>query len=292
MTRTGLSPRLGQHITEPFVLIHPSDASRFGLTHSGLARISNHHGAATFRVTVTPNQERGNIFVPIHWSDETASDARTAALVHAIVDPISGQPDSKATPVTIAPVVMQSAGFVLSRRRVFLPRSTFWAWTAIEDGYAARIDTNSDGADLLAALQTATGSGVDVLRYLDAQRGISRVALIAKDQLVGALFLGPVDTAAKWSVLSEAWKSPTIDKALRRVILSGKRLDGVADEGPNVCACFGVPHDRIVKAINAGADTPAAIGQKLKAGTNCGSCIPELKRILIEVNESAKVLAH
>ena len=292
MTRTGLSPRLGQHITEPFVLVHPSDASRFGLADGGLAGISNHHGSATYRVTVTSNQERGNIFVPIHWTDETASNARTAALVHAIVDPISGQPDSKATPVTIAPVAMQSAGFILSRRRVFLPRSSFWAWTAIEDGYAARIDTNGDGSDLLAALQSAVGPGADTLRYLDARRGVTRTALIAEDRLVGALFLGPVETAQKWSILSEAWKAPKIDKALRRVILSGKRLDGAADEGPNVCACFGVPHGRIVAAIHAGAESATAIGQKLKAGTNCGSCIPELKRILIEVSESEKVPAQ
>ncbi len=288
MTRTGLSPRLGSHITEPFVSVHPADAARFGLSDGGLARLSNHHGSGTYRVAVTTNQERGNVFAPIHWTDETASDARTGSLVHAIVDPYSGQPDSKATPVAVARVAMRSAGFMLARRRLPLPRTSFWAWSAIPGGFAARVDTDGDGADLLDALARAAGHDVDTLRYVDARRGMSRTAMIADGRLVGVLFLAPVEAAPKWSVLAEAWAAPAIDKAVRRVVLSGKRLNGAADEGPNVCACFGVPHGRIAAAIAEGANTTASIGQKLKAGTNCGSCLPEIKRIIAEVSASAK----
>ena len=254
MTRTGLSPRLGSHIPEPFVSIHPSDAARFGLDDGGLARLTNHHGAGTYRVSVTSAQERGAVFVPMHWNDETASDARTGSLVHAIVDPLSGQPDSKATPVAIAPLAVASAGFMLSRRRVRLPRDSVWSWSAVAGGYAARIDTNGEGADLLAALAAdcdarAEVGKVEVLRYQDAARGLSRVALIERGQLVGALFLAPVAAAPKWSILADAWAADAIDASARRLILSGKRLDGAADEGPNVCACFGVPQGRIVAAI-------------------------------------------
>ena len=162
MTRTGLSPRLGSHITEPFVSVHPSDATRFSLIDGGLARLTNHHGKATLRVVVTTNQERGSVFVPMHWNDETASAARIGSLVHAIVDPISGQPDSKATPVAVAPVAMTTAGFLLSRRRLSLPRDSYWAWSAIKDGYAARIDTSGDGSDMLAALTSFDDGPVDM----------------------------------------------------------------------------------------------------------------------------------
>ncbi len=266
--------------------MHPSDATRFGLVDGGLARLSNHHGAGTYRVVVTSTQERGAVFVPMHWNDETASDARTGSLVHAIVDPLSGQPDSKATPVAIAPIAIKSAGFMLSRQRLALPRDSTWAWGAITGGYATRVDTNGDGSALLAALTDASGDGADILRYDDGGRGLSRVALIAEDRLVGALFLAPVAAAPKWSVLSEAWTADAIDKSMRRVILSGKRLDGAADEGPNVCACFGVPRGRIEAAIAAGATSAGTIGAKLKAGTNCGSCIPELKRLVAEAAAS------
>ena len=54
----------------------------------------------------------------------------------------------------------------------------------------------------------------------------------------------------------------------------------MANTGPTVCACFGVGRNTICDAISQGARTAAEIGGKLKAGTNCGSCIPELKRLI------------
>jgi assimilatory nitrate reductase catalytic subunit len=66
------------------------------------------------------------------------------------------------------------------------------------------------------------------------------------------------------------------------MLLSGKSIDGLASAGPIVCACFGVGRTTICDAIGAGARTSAEIGLKLKAGTNCGSCIPELKRLIVQ----------
>jgi assimilatory nitrate reductase catalytic subunit len=31
------------------------------------------------------------------------------------------------------------------------------------------------------------------------------------------------------------------------------------------------------------AATPAAIGKRLKCGTNCGSCVPEIQRVIADV---------
>ena len=64
------------------------------------------------------------------------------------------------------------------------------------------------------------------------------------------------------------------------MLLSGRSTDGLASAGPIVCACFGVGRATICDAIAAGANTAAEIGAQLKAGTNCGSCIPELKRLI------------
>ncbi|HYM18345.1 MAG TPA: (2Fe-2S)-binding protein [Micropepsaceae bacterium] len=64
---------------------------------------------------------------------------------------------------------------------------------------------------------------------------------------------------------------------------SAPRIRGVAHDdgdGPVICACFGVGLDTIRAAVVAGAASPAAISAALRAGTNCGSCLPELKRIL------------
>jgi assimilatory nitrate reductase catalytic subunit len=49
-----------------------------------------------------------------------------------------------------------------------------------------------------------------------------------------------------------------------------------------VCACFQVGLEAVRKAVSAGATSVADIGQALRAGTNCGSCLPELKRIIVD----------
>ena len=54
-----------------------------------------------------------------------------------------------------------------------------------------------------------------------------------------------------------------------------------ADSGPIICACFAVGLETLRRAIvERELDSVAAIGEALRAGTNCGSCRPELRAIL------------
>jgi assimilatory nitrate reductase catalytic subunit len=78
----------------------------------------------------------------------------------------------------------------------------------------------------------------------------------------------------------------TLGTDQRRMLLSGKSMDGLANTGPIVCACFGVGRNTICDTIAGGARSAADIGTKLKAGTNCGSCIPELKRLIAQTAAS------
>jgi assimilatory nitrate reductase catalytic subunit len=81
-----------------------------------------------------------------------------------------------------------------------------------------------------------------------------------------------------------------IDKKSRSLLLSGSNPAGVADSGPLVCACFGVGMHAIRDAIESGATVSLEdIGVQLRAGTNCGSCKPELKRMLHHVRASQTV---
>ena len=73
MTRTGMSPRLGQHLPEPFVEVHPDDAIKYGLADGGFARVTTDYGQCTLRVAVNERQQRGMLFAPIHWSEANAS---------------------------------------------------------------------------------------------------------------------------------------------------------------------------------------------------------------------------
>ena len=130
MTRTGLSPRLGQHLPEPFVEIHPDDAGKFGVSDGGFARVTTDYGQCVLKAVVSPRQQRGMLFAPIHWSRENASAARVGALSAPFTDPFSGQPETKATPASIAPYEYVFRGFALARRQLELPEHAWWARVA------------------------------------------------------------------------------------------------------------------------------------------------------------------
>jgi NAD(P)H-nitrite reductase large subunit len=68
----------------------------------------------------------------------------------------------------------------------------------------------------------------------------------------------------------------------RRVLLSGQAAGEQAGEGALICSCFQVSEMRIRAAIAAGCRDSAALGAQLRCGTNCGSCVPELNRLISE----------
>jgi assimilatory nitrate reductase catalytic subunit len=278
MTRTGLSPRLGQHLPEPFVEIHPDDAAQAGVTDGGHAVLSSDYGHCILKVAISERQRRGMLFAPIHWNDETASDARVGALVAPFVDPFSGQPENKATPVSILPHAFAQRGFVLSRAPLALPQTALWTRVAVSGGVGYLLADNADPATWQTWLRPLLGE--DVAEFEDAGRGVYRAASFAGDRIETCLFIGPVQDGLDWDAVKALFAAGALDDEQRRMLLSGRSADGHASAGPIVCACFGVGRNTICDAIAAGAGSAAEIGAKLKAGTNCGSCIPELKRLI------------
>src|SRR6202161_3794659 len=127
MTRSGASPRLGQHLPEPYVEVHPDDALRFGLFDGGFARVTTDYGQCTLKVVVSPRQQRGMLFAPIHWSEATASSARVGALAAPFTAPFSGQSERQASPASIMPYEYVFRGFALSRVKLELPGHAWWA---------------------------------------------------------------------------------------------------------------------------------------------------------------------
>ena len=102
--------------------------------------------------------------------------------------------------------------------------------------------------------------------------------------------------ASRPELPSIAWLKTRFDLAViprneRRALIAGRPV-GIADEGSVVCACFQVGQARILTAIAGGAGAPAEIGIATRAGTNCGSCLPELKRLLASVRAPARQAAE
>ena len=279
MARTGLSPRLGRHSPEPFVEIHPADARFFGV--ADFARVATQHGEGVFRVMLNEGQQRGSLFAPIHWSAETSSSARVGELVAPCTDPFSGQPEAKGTPARLEPVAFAYRGFTLTRTPIALPKGTWWARVALAGGTGTLIASNEpprtwrDRVDALI--------GTEISEYFDDKRDIYRAMAFREGRVEAALFLGPAASAATWDAPQALFAAAQITDLERRMALSGRATDGLAEAGPMVCACFGVGLNAIRDAVESKrAESVEAVGTALRAGTNCGSCLPELRRIVRE----------
>lgn len=278
MTRTGLSPRLGQHKPEPFVEVHPDDAATLELTDFACVRTA--HGEGIFKVSLSEGQQRGSVFVPIHWNGETASFARVCELVAPHIDPYSGQPEAKATPAAIAPVEFAYCGFAITRVPFTPPQGTWWARVALNGGIGTLL-ASQEGPKLWREQSHDLMNSEELAEFIDLARGSYRAAAFREGKLESCLFIGPAAATPQWDAVKGLFEAGAPGETQRRMLLSGRAADGLADVGPVICACFGIGLVAIREAIESKAATNVeAIGKALRAGTNCGSCLPELKRIV------------
>jgi assimilatory nitrate reductase catalytic subunit len=286
MTRTGNSPRLATHSPEPFVEIHPADAKAAKLIDGGFAKVSTQHGHAILKVRLADGPMRGSIFAPIHWSDATAAQARIGEMVAPATDPLSGQPELKATPARVEPVEFAYRGFALTRQPIALPADTWFARIAVAGGAGILFATN-EPPDVWQALATRLmPRDTELAEYADPPRGLVRVAAFRSGRLESCIFVGPAQAPPQWDAIRSLFEAEAVDARDRRVLLSGRRGDGMAETGPVICACFGVGLAEIRNAVAKGdAVTVADIGRLLRAGTNCGSCVPELRAIIARTPE-------
>jgi assimilatory nitrate reductase catalytic subunit len=296
MTRTGKSPRLGAHLPEPFVEVHPADAQTFGLADNEFAEVTTRHARCVFRVHVSNGQREGSLFAPIHWSGENSSLGRTGDLVAPFNDPFSGQPEAKATPAAIAPVTFALRGFVLTRRQLQLPEGSWWTRIAVRGGFGYVFAANGDTSDWQDMIRSAAGAGAVWIEYADATNDVYRACTLHNGRLDLCLFAGPAASMPDWDHLKALFAAPSVGDIDRRHLLSGEAADAAANTGPLVCACFGVGVNTIREAIASRAATSVEqIGKALRAGTNCGSCIPEMKKLLAQAKPDEKShdrLAH
>ena len=79
------------------------------------------------------------------------------------------------------------------------------------------------------------------------------------------------------AVIEAAFQSPPVLLAERHALLNGQSVGKAADPGRIICSCFSVGENAIREAIVGGCDSVTALGATLRCGTNCGSCVPELK---------------
>ena len=284
MTRTARSAKLNGHVPEPIVEVHPMDAAKWKLEAGSLAQIESLWGKALARVQLSEGQRIGSIFIPMHWNQQYASLSCVDALVNPVVDPISGQPESKHTPVMLKPYQAIWHGFMLSRTAIDLAYSQSAYWVKIKGEQFWRYELAGETLieNPVAWAKELVGNEGEWLEFSDSGTQRFRAGKISENKLDTVVFFAPNHDLPARSWLSQLFMEEILSDEARMSLLAGKPGAGQPDVGPLVCACFGIGENTIKETIACGkAKSIDDIGKQLKAGTNCGSCIPELKKLLL-----------
>ncbi len=277
MTRSGLSPRLSAHLAEPYLEMNLKDVDQLGLGPADLVEVSSSVGSGIFRLRITESIARGNVFAPIHWTGETAPSARVNEIIPSVTDPISGQPESKSTAVSVRRMRAAWYGFAVSADAAF-PEAEYSATARTTNGYRMELAGNQiiedwkKTARVWFSLPDATATSVE-----DPKRGSYRIALSDGQRILAVLFVSRRPITLMRDYLA------TLPEVTPQQILSGHSSVDSEDCGPIVCSCFEVGLKTLIRAIHdkrlINVDD---IGDALSAGTNCGSCRPELADLIAE----------
>ncbi|MDP2056553.1 MAG: molybdopterin-dependent oxidoreductase [Thiobacillus sp.] len=293
MSRTGLVARLFAHVEEPLLSMNGKDMERRQLHDGDLVRVKSRRGSLVIKVQASEEMRGGQGFIPMHWGGRFMTGMGVNTLTLDTFDPVSRQPELKHAAVQVEKAI-------LPYRRAIMRRGDGAALLRLAQSFLGRFDyatavlTGRDNTvlvfqaasvgplpeSLVQEMDAAFGLDDPLLTmsYQDARRGIWKKVRVEGGVIAGARLSG--ETAARdWlkNLIAEGASAVEVRSWLLAPVEQPPA--GKAGRGHIVCNCLNVAEPDIVAAIAAGADL-AALQTTLKCGTECGSCVPELKRLI------------
>jgi len=295
MSRTGKVGRLFSHVEEPILSMNAADMARRSLSDGDLVRVLSRRGKLSLRVAASAEMRAGQAFIPMHWGRQFMSGLGVNALTSHAFDAISKQPELKHAAVQVEKLalpwqmVAMRKGDAVQRMARLQPLLQHFDYAALglfgrdEELVVLRAAHSEPvSSELLAQIDLILGldDEAEVMNYRDAKRGISKRALMQDNKLLGVRLTGET-MARDW--LKEAIAQGADAQALRPWLFAplGAPPAGQAQRGRIVCSCLDVSELEIMSEFKNGLDL-SAIQAKLKCGTQCGSCLPELKRLVAQ----------
>ena len=305
MSRTGNVARLFGHVPEPRLSINANDLTRRGLKDGELVKIQSRRGALFVQVQADDAVRSGQVYLPMHWGKRFLGGENSAGvntLTVSAFDPISFQPELKhaAVKITAADLAWHMTAFVsragneielFDRLSALQSEVSFFSGVLIgrdKPGVLVRAAQHgAPSAEWLTALDELLGLNSDItLRYDDQRRGSSRRMLIIDDRLAAVRLSGNASAVTSGEWLREWLLADKPVAEIRRLLLSPatNAPSGFVLAGRVICQCFNVTEDTITASLGEIAGEPdaryQALQRQLKCGTNCGSCVPELRQLV------------
>ena len=227
---------------------------------------------------MTKDQLPGQLFIPMHWNDYWASSAKVNRLIHATTDPISCQPALKSGTVQITKSTLNFFGFVVCRNKPNTDRLDYWAIAKARKGWRMEFALKNCPTDVTTWLNRFNQSD-NALTANDTKQNSWRIAAFQELKLesFASLSDGPVPVSRSWAtgLLGKSFENTQN----RYRVLAGFPTDGTDDKGAIVCVCENVGLEQIRQCLNKNGKTVSDVGAETGAGTGCGSCRIEIKKI-------------
>lgn len=123
----------------------------------------------------------------------------------------------------------------------------------------------------------------EVVSYTEASRGIYGKLIVRDERVLGAILIGAA--AAVPSVVQRYLDRAAVPAERWELLFpaSGDASTRSVEQIPEtarICDCNAVAKGHIVEAVLSGARSLRAVCERTRAGTGCGSCRPEVQRIV------------
>jgi len=312
MSRTGTLGRLFGHVAEPALQMNAQDMAHRGLTEGDLVHVTSKRGSIVVPLQASAEVAAGQAFIAMHWGPEYLSGLSSTGLPLAGVNALTTSafcPDSKQPELKHAAVKILKAELpwtllamawlpadgalrtreALHRLMLRFPFASCVPFGRERSGVLLRAAAHeAPPPDLLAEVEALLDlHDASVLHYADPKRGQRRAVRVNRthEQATVEGFLLAGDTRA------EAWLKTLLQdelpaQAYGRALLQGSATAPVAlaPRSRQVCTCFNVSESAIQTQLTHchgdEGERLTQLQQTLRCGTNCGSCVPELQRMV------------
>jgi assimilatory nitrate reductase catalytic subunit len=294
MSRTGNVPQLFNHVEEPVLSMHASDMERRDIANGDVVKVTSRRGSLVLRAQVSEEVMPTQTFIPMHWGSQYMNGLGSNSLTIPAVDPVSKQPELKHAAVRVEKLTLpwQMVAMrrcdnlkTLDRIRELLECFEYASCGLYgrDPGIVVLRAAHKEAPDKamvhhldeLLDMQDASKT----ISYNDPKRNISKRILVEGREVIGVRLLGET-LAAGW--LKEVMVQGKLTDELRRWALAPLVAPPVGGKsrGRIVCNCLDVSELEIQAVITEGGATLESLQGRLKCGTECGSCVPELLRLV------------